>query len=851
MQIREEAKIGEAEKRLPSHFRVKSQALLSPRLTLYDVTDRRQSTRSRIWLENFSNWPEQHWQRAEKLKKLAHPNLLKVTDHWLTSDGHYYAMRVAISDSGYIPLRTLIAGRMRPGLVGQIIRQVGLAVQYYHSAGMVYLVLQPNFIWLGGAGSVQLEPFAARLESLTCLSQTGGTELKEPTLNLTPYFSPEQFKTKATPGKPADIYSLGLLAYELLSGFNPFWADTNEAIQEQIEHKTLKPLTEINPGVSSRLAATIQRAMSRQPAERFGSALDFLAEFEAGLLTSAAGVNSDWVGELLADYQKVSLEAHTFSTSPAQKVLPTPISGDNGSFPLANQPTIIPATLILPTLTPKATLPTATRFVTRRRSGWLHWPTVAPWLLVLNVVLMLVLLWSVYNTSPEPLGTSTVITDQPRPDPAGTAIITPDTPPVNEKLPPSNPIITTVEEATPSPTVAEAVPDRWQERLKEAHDTAFKSGDFEKAIQIYESILVRDDHSASVYRELGKTLYWQSHDTGSMTALDALKRAVALDPKDAGAWAYLALAYHELYQYDKGLSAALQAARLNGRLVEALAAQALLVARADDQGQANLLINEALSIEPDNLLVKWVWSALLRRESNWPKAGQVLDELINQYPLLAILKSSKADLLRSMGPDNYAEALNWYGQAIKLDTQLPYAFAGQAAIDYQKGQYTEAEAAYKHALELRPTHAHSLTGLGYLKLVQKKYPEAVENFKQAVKIDPRESEAYNGLAITYLNQAEYSQVKDWAELAIKYAPRYPDPYFNEGRAFYEMKNYKEAVRLFSEAILLEPANPRYQEGLAFASYYNGDKEAARKAAQESLRLNPANPTLTELLKQLN
>ncbi|HEX2912484.1 MAG TPA: tetratricopeptide repeat protein [Chloroflexia bacterium] len=834
--------------RLPGNLEVLSSARLNADLYLYKVYNPVLGKTVRLWLEKFSSWPEQHWERAEQLQALSHPNLLPVYDHWLSQNGKSYGVAIELPDEEFVSLRELIAGSMNVILAGKIIRQLALALAYCHSRNILHLQPQPNFVWLGMDGSVRLEPFAARLAAGRVLEEDESSPLDNsyPLIRLVPYQSPEQFDEEFVPDCRSDIYSLGLLAYELLSGFNPFRMATDTATVHNILHKTVTPLSEVNPAVSPELEQAIHRALDRNPQERYATVTEFLAAFEAGLLTSREEYASSSVESLIEAYHRTAYEAFNFPKLSSQSgeaespLLASPAT--ERSLALSRAASLVPPEEVQIQVVRKNGL-------TPLKSGSLLRPfnsanKVSLWLIGINLVLLAGLIWLILSHTDANQQTAGLL---PAPVTALSQTSPASTP--TESIETTSPAIPA--SPTPEPTATATVPaDPWKATLDEASTKLFQEGDCPGALKIYQSINARENEYEPAYRELGKAAFWCSYNATSIDAVETLKKAIALKPDDAEAWAYLALSYQDLYQYDKAFDAALQAYKLSPTSPAALAAQALLLSRTEDEGRAEDTISQASRLAPDDMLVNWVWSAILKKDENWTEAGKTLDMLLARYPHLALLSSAKGDLLRAQGQSNYDEAVLWYRQAVQLDKQFPYAYAGLGNVYYLQGNYDQAQAAFDQALALRPNHAHSLTGLGYLKLVQNKYDDAIASFKQAIKTDPREAEAYNGLASAYLNQGNYKQVGVWTELALKYAPRYADPYYNNGRALYELKDYKQAATLFEQAVKLAPANSQYYEALAFAKYNAGDKDAARQAAQKGLQLQPDNSNLKGLLNLL-
>ncbi len=698
-----------------------------------------------------------------------------------------------------VALRVLMSSKLAPGQALGLIRQVGLRLAERHAQGSLPLNLQPELIRVGLDGSV-------RLETVEMLATTGAVNIA--------YASPEQHVAGLRPDERAGVYTLALLTYELLAGFNPFLGPTPAVSRLQHSYKVAPPLSTRNPAVSLGLEGLIAAALSKNPADR-----PELSGFLAGLELEAA----------LAENQA---SAPTFASLSIPKLVAAHRQTLHEVQVFSRQRATAPLTLALPPS--RDLLPNLPGKPARRQRRW-----VGGLALLVGVVALigLSLPWLLPGREKvQPASTGPVVST-----PVSTL------PPVAGTTLPAVVPATVSDSSAPSPSVAPT--DRWQTTLDAADRQIWEQGDFEGAIKVYQSVSLREPGYGPAYQRLGQAFYLWGRESGPTGAIETLKKAVALRPQDAQGWATLALVYQEAYQYDRGLDAAAMARRLNPHLAQAQAAEALLLLRLGETDRAAEGIKEALDLNPADFWARWAAVTIAKSSE---QALPLLDQLLADYPRLALLYSAKGDLLRQRGPGSggYDAALSLYEQALKLDEGFPSAYNGRAWVYLGQNRFPEAEAAFGRILKIRPDHARSLTGLGYLKLSQRQPDAAIGVFSRAIQADPREAEAYNGLAAAYLNKSEPAQVGLWADLALKYAPRYGDAFYNKGQALYLLKNYKEATEAFQQAVQIGPTQAGYQEGLAFAAQAAGDTVIARRAALESLRLKPDNLALAELLKGL-
>jgi WD40 repeat protein/tRNA A-37 threonylcarbamoyl transferase component Bud32 len=165
------------------------------------------------------------------------------------------------------------------------LRRLCEVVQTAHDQGIVHRDLKPaNVMVISRAGSV----FPKLLDLGVALDQqgAGGADEHRGPIGTPFYMAPEQWVPRAPVGPPADVYALGVIAYELLAGRPPFDGDSVLAVA--IQHARARPPALPN-GLPAGLGAAIARAMAKRPAERFGSALELAtALVEASGLTAEA-----------------------------------------------------------------------------------------------------------------------------------------------------------------------------------------------------------------------------------------------------------------------------------------------------------------------------------------------------------------------------------------------------------------------------------------------------------------------------------------------------------------------------------------------------------------------------------
>jgi eukaryotic-like serine/threonine-protein kinase len=220
--------------------------------------------------------------------QLEHPNTVRVYDFGSTDDGTLY-IAMEFLDGRALNRVIETEGALEPRRVGNLIRQIAGSLDEAHRQGIIHRDLKPeNVLLIERAGEkdvVKLVDFgiAARTESADREKEQKLTQ-QGMVLGTPPYMSPEQFTGKPLDAR-SDVYSLGIMAYEMLTGQLPFQADT--PWQWATHHMTSQPraFDEIPNGarIPESLRRTVLRALSKDPNERQDTAGQFNAEFSAGL----------------------------------------------------------------------------------------------------------------------------------------------------------------------------------------------------------------------------------------------------------------------------------------------------------------------------------------------------------------------------------------------------------------------------------------------------------------------------------------------------------------------------------------------------------------------------------------
>ena len=215
--------------------------------------------------------------------RLQHPHILTVYDSGEAAGRLWFTMPFIEGESLRDRLRR--EGQLPVADAVRITREAALALDFAHRRGAIHRDIKPENILLADGQALVADFGIAR-------ALGGGDErLTETGLTLgTPaYMSPEQAAGDKTMDARTDVYSLGIVLYEMLAGEPPFAAPTAQAMIARRMLEAPKPLTELRETVPEGVAAAVARALAKAPADRFASAAEFARELEEAAVRRYVG----------------------------------------------------------------------------------------------------------------------------------------------------------------------------------------------------------------------------------------------------------------------------------------------------------------------------------------------------------------------------------------------------------------------------------------------------------------------------------------------------------------------------------------------------------------------------------
>ncbi len=230
---------------------------------------------------------ERFRREAQSAAGLNHPNIVGIYD-WGQEGGTYFIVME------YVEGRTLrdilrSEGPIESRQASEIAAEIASALSFAHRAGVVHRDVKPGNALITTSGNVKVTDFGiARQGTSEGLTQTGSV------MGTATYFSPEQAQGLPVDGR-SDVYSLGVVLYEMVTGVAPFTGDSPVAVAYKHVRETPVPPSRRNPDLPSDMERIILTAMAKDPDHRYQSADDMRADllrFRRGRALAAAPITA-------------------------------------------------------------------------------------------------------------------------------------------------------------------------------------------------------------------------------------------------------------------------------------------------------------------------------------------------------------------------------------------------------------------------------------------------------------------------------------------------------------------------------------------------------------------------------
>jgi len=265
---------------------------------------------------------------AQAAAKLIHPNIVQVFDSGLDerTGQHYIVMEYIegrscaeiLREQGWVPVQEAVS----------IVEQACEGLHYAHRHGVIHRDVKPGNLLRSAEGQVKLADFGiAKAAEQSSITQVGSV------LGTAAYLSPEQARGQEA-GPQADIYALGVVAYQLISGRLPYEASSLSELVLLQQERPPPRLDALVAGVTPQLADAVETALALDPTRRFGTAAEMAEAIVAGALGQTVALATQALRT--ATVPRTTVHSSPTVASPPPRLRPRP--GPPPRAPLAAQP---------------------------------------------------------------------------------------------------------------------------------------------------------------------------------------------------------------------------------------------------------------------------------------------------------------------------------------------------------------------------------------------------------------------------------------------------------------------------------------------------------------------------------
>ena len=216
---------------------------------------------------------ERFKREAQSAAALSHPNIVSIYDRGESENGTYY-IAMEYLPGGALKDCILKRGALPPQTAAAVALQIAEALQAAHRAGVVHRDIKPHNVLVTASGDVKVGDFGiARAASSSTMTKTGSI------LGTAHYISPEQAMGEPV-GPQSDLYSLGIVLYEMLTGTLPYDAETSIGIAMKHINGHLIPPAEVNPEIPEGINTITVRLLAKNPEDRYADAHELIRDLE-------------------------------------------------------------------------------------------------------------------------------------------------------------------------------------------------------------------------------------------------------------------------------------------------------------------------------------------------------------------------------------------------------------------------------------------------------------------------------------------------------------------------------------------------------------------------------------------
>lgn len=758
---------------------------------------------------------------------LEHPNICNVHELDETPDGQLYLCMAYYE--GQTLKKRLAEGAVPVNEALEITRRVALGLESAHAHGIVHRDIKPGNIILTRENDVKIVDFGiAKLKGTTRFTKTGRT------LGTLIYMSPEQARGDELDGR-SDIFSLGVVLYELLAGQPPFRGDRDEAVAYQIVNEDPPRLSDYRADISDGLQRVIDQALRKNPDERYRTVTEFKDDIERILRDTTPRAVQDRrvrIGRRLAAASAVVLALLALGFLPPIRAMIEKWVGPGG--PDVQYLAVLPLENIGGDRTNQAFCDGIMEMLTSEL-GRLQHPDKALWVIPASDVrkegitsareanqvfgAKLVVTGSVQRVLEEfRLTLNLVDVSRKTPRQLNSVVI-------NDRL--EN--LTRLQDETAlkmAGMLDVELEPRTRESLGQGRTSVSRAYDLyvqglgylqryddaeqlDLAVEHFEKAIKEDPRYALAYSGLGQA-YWRKYANTRDTrwvapAIDNCERAVVLGDRSADVHVALGLVYKGTGRYEKSIGEFERALAIDSLDAEAYRGLAGAYGELGKPKEAEETYKRAIALKPG------FWGAYNDLGLFYFRAGR-FEEALPQFEKVSELTPDNTLGYNNVGAcywslGRLAEARAMFEKSLSVKPTYR-AYSNLSLIHYAEGRYEESAKMVEKAIELNDESYFTWSNLGNAYYwIPGRREEAIDVFRRCArmaeeqrKVNPRDEGVLMDLAAFYAMTGEGDLARTMIDQALAIAADNMTVMYEAGHAYEQVGERDKALAFVGKAV---------------------------------------------------
>ncbi|MEE9496795.1 MAG: tetratricopeptide repeat protein [Desulfobacterales bacterium] len=265
----------------------------------------------------------------------------------------------------------------------------------------------------------------------------------------------------------------------------------------------------------------------------------------------------------------------------------------------------------------------------------------------------------------------------------------------------------------------------------------------------------------------------------------------------------------------------------------------ILTYQKNDGAEAEMLINQAIQIDPANPFYYCSLADVLIEKG-------LLDEAIASYlkslqlkPDFDVAHYNLGNVFADTGDSQ--SAISCYQQALAINPNLAEAHYNLAHVFQKLEAYDKAADHYRTALQLNPDHFYTYFHLANLLLDHGQLEEAVSHYQNALKLNPNHADTHNNLGRALNDLGKFKQASIYFQNAVTLEPEFTEAHFNLGTAFKNQKKTEDAIACYKKSLELKPTLVIAYQALGNLLHDQGNYDEATSLYKEVLQIKPDLP----------